>query len=482
MAFAVCAPVTQAQFLKNLKNKVKEVKQSVENVGNQLTDKKQSRPAASQSPNVQTSASSDYDEAPEIVAAKNGVPTIAFTQRGSDDYDATGAKVIMCDYLPGTDDMTDFHDGWAWIHTYRNGEFFIDENGDKKLEGLKFPSTIGGILKPAFYNGRLIVKDKSGSGLAIIDKSGNVVKKLPSFVVDATNFVDGLAWVHISDTRTPNRSAAFTGINEMFYYAIIDINGEFVCKNLYSSTTIGALWGCCRRNCDGLTAYPVWAGIAKGTIWGYHDGKGNIVIEPQFTTAADFQNGMALVEVQAGTADNRKWGWIDTNGNWVIEPKYSVRPSDFDPVSGYARVVDKNENAYIITRNGQTVFGPINRWEDKGDGKIISISPFCNGKAFAVKSLPAGYGVRGNCVVDASFNPLYYIRTEIFGDGMTAVPFKNKFYLESKVYDLDKKSIVHSKAGGVEGTNGWTRVYLSDGVGYVDDSGKVKIKIVENKF
>lgn len=459
----------QAQLLKNLKDKVKDVKRSVERVSENVSGKNKGNAAV---------VVAD-DEAPEIKSVKGRVPTRKLVERTQKDYDVSGAKVITLDYRINTDDITDFHDGLAYVSTYRNGSFFIDENGSKCLEGLEFPHTVSS-LDPRFEDGRLIIRDKTTGCLAIIDKTGKILKTLPSAVCDATNFIDGLAWVDITDYN--KKLAAQTGMNQSTYYAIINVNGEFVCKDLYSDSGSISLSGCIRVNSDGLTAFPYKDSSSSNMYWGYHDGKGNVVIKPQFIEALDFHDGMALVEIQAGTADNRKWGWIDKKGNWVIEPKYSQRPSEFDSVSGYACVMDKNDNTYVINRKGQTVLGPLNYGECDEEGKFLAISPFCNGKAIAVVRLPDGYGApTGSCVVDASFKKLYYF-DELTLSSEPVVVYDGKFYHGRKRYDLDNCSIVHEYNGGPEASNGLTRVILPDGVGYAYANGKVKIKFVENNF
>jgi hypothetical protein len=51
---------------------------------------------------------------------------------------------------------------------------------------------------------------------------------------------------------------------------------------------------------------------------GYIDGKGTVVIEPQFQRAETFSEGLA----QAGAGDSPfscRWGYVDKTGEWVIE-------------------------------------------------------------------------------------------------------------------------------------------------------------------
>lgn len=50
--------------------------------------------------------------------------------------------------------------------------------------------------------------------------------------------------------------------------------------------------------------------------WGYIDGTGTIVIEPQFDLALDFTEGLAAVTLEG------KWGYIDTSGTMLIQPQF----------------------------------------------------------------------------------------------------------------------------------------------------------------
>ncbi|MBP5241278.1 MAG: WG repeat-containing protein, partial [Bacteroidales bacterium] len=54
--------------------------------------------------------------------------------------------------------------------------------------------------------------------------------------------------------------------------------------------------------------------IDVGGDWGFMDKTGNVVIEPQFTEAGDFSEGLAKVSV------DWKWGYIDQTGKFVIKP------------------------------------------------------------------------------------------------------------------------------------------------------------------
>lgn len=52
--------------------------------------------------------------------------------------------------------------------------------------------------------------------------------------------------------------------------------------------------------------------------WGFIDKAGNVVIKPQFGSAAEFFEGLAAVQFPS----YGKWGFIDKAGQTVIEPQF----------------------------------------------------------------------------------------------------------------------------------------------------------------
>ena len=72
---------------------------------------------------------------------------------------------------------------------------------------------------------------------------------------------------------------------------------------------------------------------------------GTIVIEPQFSWASDFSEGLAPVAVP-GEPGLKKWGYIDQSGAWAIEPRFGGAQA-FS--SGLASVRLDGAMAYIDT-------------------------------------------------------------------------------------------------------------------------------------
>lgn len=60
------------------------------------------------------------------------------------------------------------------------------------------------------------------------------------------------------------------------------------------------------------------AKVSTGSNWGYMDKTGKIVIQPQFSFAIEFFEGVAHVWI--GEGDSRKSGIIDKTGKYIWNP------------------------------------------------------------------------------------------------------------------------------------------------------------------
>lgn len=84
--------------------------------------------------------------------------------------------------------------------------------------------------------------------------------------------------------------------------------------------------------------------VKMGDKWGYIDHEGKYVINPQFTTAHCFHDGLALVGL------NGKYGYIDKVGKYVITPRY-VDATRFS--EGVAWVVSPDGPLCLIDKKGE---------------------------------------------------------------------------------------------------------------------------------
>ena len=104
-------------------------------------------------------------------------------------------------------------------------------------------------------------------------------------------------------------------------------------------------------NEDGGTLYP----FEQNGLWGYRDASGNIIIEPQYSFANEFSEGLAFV---TGTPEQR--GYIDLTGHLVIPlPESATYPHGFS--EGFALIIHRewdhdNEEVHVIGTRGPFIF------------------------------------------------------------------------------------------------------------------------------
>ena len=66
-------------------------------------------------------------------------------------------------------------------------------------------------------------------------------------------------------------------------------------------------------NCGNNNSAELYPMPNENDEWGYVDRSGEWVIEPQFSNAYDFQDGIARVY----EASDGSYGYIDSNGKWI---------------------------------------------------------------------------------------------------------------------------------------------------------------------
>lgn len=96
-----------------------------------------------------------------------------------------------------------------------------------------------------------------------------------------------------------------------------------------------ALIGCLQKSTSSLSAgsssnsTPILLPVKVSGKWGYVNGSGQLVINPQFDYAEEFQEGRALVCLGTPCSwwdppapNDSLWGFIDTSGKVVVTPQY----------------------------------------------------------------------------------------------------------------------------------------------------------------
>ena len=87
--------------------------------------------------------------------------------------------------------------------------------------------------------------------------------------------------------------------------------------------------------------------VSNGEDFQYIDREGKIVINPQFSVATIFRNGLALVKT---TGDDRKWGFISEDGKYAITANYKYATVFSDAL---AWVVSENAAPTAINSKGE---------------------------------------------------------------------------------------------------------------------------------
>lgn len=93
-------------------------------------------------------------------------------------------------------------------------------------------------------------------------------------------------------------------------YELIGINGESL--NKYNYASVGSL-------SDGLMAFQK----NTGGKFGFIDEKGNVVIEPKFSSVQPFMESRSVVNISDLENIINQYGLIDENGSYAIRPKYN---------------------------------------------------------------------------------------------------------------------------------------------------------------
>ena len=116
-------------------------------------------------------------------------------------------------------------------------------------------------------------------------------------------------------------------------------------QNVFAALLLSTLFACnfIGNNTEEIKLYPV----KSGENYQYIDQEGKIVINPQFSEASLFRNGLALV---CTSGENPKWGYIGADGKFVINAVYENATVFSEDL---AWVVSKNSEPVAIDTKGQ---------------------------------------------------------------------------------------------------------------------------------
>ncbi|WP_051506979.1 WG repeat-containing protein [Saccharibacillus sacchari] len=199
--------------------------------------------------------------------------------------------------------------------------------------------------------------------------------------------------------------------------------------------------------------YPVV--IGNENLMGYVNDARQIVIEAQFESAREFNEGLAAVH------KDEKWGYIDRSGQWAINPRYDYANDFEDGLAVTMKrkdpgVMDGIEYCSVIDTSGKT----------KVKTDYFRVFAFLEGLAPVWFSYIEDQGFMdqtGAAVIEG------YDQVHIFSEGLAAVSQQDKWgYIDrtGKVIVpliYDEVFAFNEKSAAVKTGNKW---------GYIDAQGK----------
>jgi hypothetical protein len=208
--------------------------------------------------------------------------------------------------------------------------------------------------------------------------------------------------------------------------------------------------------------FPVVMKEIGGTMWGYIDAKGKLILPGSYKQAADFQeNGLAIVGLM------NKSGVINASGYFIVKPKYDT----INPFSEGRAVVNDPHGFKVIDESGKEI-------TDKAYSIIIG--EYKEGRVRAVETNEHGQYLhgylnkRGKEVI-----PITYETASDFVQGKAVVKTKESSF---QLIDLTGK-VLHSYPYAYVGNYSQGLLAFKRGndgkLGYIDEQGKV---VIEPKF
>lgn len=339
---------------------------------------------------------------------------------------------------PQFENVESFHEGLAFVvYDYSLVEWptaFIDKAGKKIIDTKRVS------ILHSFYDGIacLVENHKFYETLYYIDKKGNVRDEK---TVDRSTF-------EYENLLKRMKCKIEFNINKGDY--IIDPNLK-----------------------EGLAR--VWIPSWNFSKWGYFDSIGNMVIEPKFSYAGNFSEGIAvaklhgLYEPAIGICDSSKVGYIDSTGKFVIEPQFDYAEEFSNGIAMVCVVVDGYYNNFKIDITGKR----LSAGSDSPDDTSAKPKP-ADKSGLIIISTPYGYGLndaKGRTVV-----PPQFAEIRLFNEGVAAV----KTGINNGKWgfvDNNRKMVIPAQYDDMNSfSEGLAAVRIDSKWGYIDKADKLKIK------
>lgn len=188
---------------------------------------------------------------------------------------------------------------------------------------------------------------------------------------------------------------------------------------------------------------------------GYINPEGEFVIEPQFSGVRPFSEGLAAVQFDG------RWGYIDKSGTFVINPQYRSA-AEFSNGRAFIRTSDWDWE--YVDKNGNVI-----RTEETPNFDENEEPMFENGLALVTNDGSFGY-------IDENANPfipLQYSSARAFADGRAAIKISDRWgYIDTSKNNVISPQYISAGSFG----DGLAPVRQSGNMwGYINKSGALVI-------
>ena len=205
----------------------------------------------------------------------------------------------------------------------------------------------------------------------------------------------------VQNSITPNALPTLTA--EKSDFQTTEKTGKFVINPQFSGAS---------NFSEGLAAILI--GDAKTGKWGFIDKNIKFIINPQFSGASNFSEGLAAVLI--GDPETGTWGFIDKDGKMVINPQFSIASQFSDGLAAVLIGDAKTGTWGFINKQGKMVVNP----------QFSNASQFSDGLAAVLigdaKTGKWGYiDKQGKMVVNPQFE-----KVGLFTEGLAAVQIGDK--------------------------------------------------------
>jgi WG repeat protein len=336
-----------------------------------------------------------------------------------------GEELVKPKYLIGNP----FKSGFAKVGNFK----FINKKG----ELLDVQKKLKGVLAVGQFSDELLTVKIDGKW-GYMDKDGKLV--IPTKYSRVTEFNDGNAIVK----------------NKLGHF-IIDKKGNEI--KVVTEKRITEM----RKFSDGLAA--VMLGNKTHNRLGYINGQGKLMIKAIYVACGDFKEGVAWVII-----DGDKAGFIDKEGEWVIEPKF-FRARDMDPISGMARIRDKDGWGYT------NLNGEVMHLESSKDLRDYSDS-LCMVRI----NKKWGYmNVKGEVVISPEFDAKAYLKINKLKVNPLDL-FIPQYNFFSKSGKANRKILAAQNDGVTPFVDGYATVRVNGRWGVIDKKGQWVLPPIYNEL